>query len=98
LKQDLVGGNPAKGDRDKANQRLGSFDWRKSQELEELYRRCGCEMNHNDLLVVAKVAADRAGLVVDRDAKRRKSVLVRWFHDNWHELLPHIPDGFRPNG
>ena len=33
---------------------------------------------------MAKYLALKNELNLDRDSKRRKSVLIKWFHDNWN--------------
>jgi hypothetical protein len=42
----------------------------------------------DNLKSIAEVFSRAANVPMDRDAKRRKPVLFRWFEDHWDELRP----------
>lgn len=49
-------------------------------------------MNQFELLGVAEMLAKKGGIVVDRDARRRKTVLLCWFCENWDAIKDHLSD------
>jgi hypothetical protein len=85
-------------DRQKVCRRIGDFEWHKSAEWEEICRRYGGDLLHKDLLAIAKVTAIKAGLPLDRDAKRRKNVLIKWFHEHWEILSEYLPEALPVDG
>lgn len=70
--------------------RLKGFKPKDSLVWTEITRRFGAEIKHGELLSIAEVVAANAGIQLDRDAKRRKSVLIKWFEENWFQILPYL--------
>jgi hypothetical protein len=68
--------------------RLGGFNWRASVAYQELRQRFGTPLRQQDLLTIAGAIPPSCALCLDRDAKRRKEVLLKWFDDNWMALEP----------
>ena len=64
--------------------RLRGFDYQVSRSWLYLCRQFGPDLNQDELLSIAQVVAEQANLRVDRDAKRRKNVLRKWFEENWN--------------
>lgn len=64
--------------------RLRGFDYQASRSWLYLCRQFGPDLNQGELLSIAEVVAEQANLRVDRDAKRRKNVLRKWFEENWN--------------
>jgi len=71
------------GDKKRIMERLGTFKWKESEEWGLICKHFGCEPSKTQLLEIAKLVAERNSITLDRDSKRRKSVLVKWFHENW---------------
>jgi hypothetical protein len=61
-----------------------SHAWRK------VTSRYGDGLNHAELLSVAEVVAYNLNVPLDREAKRRKSLLIKWFEDNMNEIEPFL--------
>jgi hypothetical protein len=70
--------------------RLSGFDHRDNNVWKSLSQRFGTNVKQAELLSIALVLAERAGINLDRDAKRRKSVLVKWFDENWGAIEPYL--------
>jgi hypothetical protein len=68
--------------------RLGGFNWSGSVAYRELCERFGTSLRQQDLLTIARALHPWCGLRLDRDAKRRKEVLLKLFDDNWPALEP----------
>jgi hypothetical protein len=79
--------NPEK---ERIAQRLEGFNPRENQAWKEITQRFGPSIKHPELLSMAKVLANHAKLKLDRDAKRRKTVLLKWFEENWAALQPFL--------
>ena len=48
-------------------------------------------IRQNELVSIATAVASRCNdLRVDRDAKRRKDLLIQWYDNHWKEIEPHI--------
>jgi hypothetical protein len=41
-----------------------------------------------ELVSIAELFANEAGIPIDRESKRRKEVLFKWFSDNWDQCEP----------
>ena len=70
-------------DKKRILERLGSFKWKESIEWKEICKIYGKEPSKNQLLQWAHKISQNNSLNIDRDSKRRKSVLIKWFHENW---------------
>jgi hypothetical protein len=73
--------------------RVGGYDWKNTKVWLYLTMLFGTDVNHQELLSIAQVAANWTNIRLDRDATRRKIVMVKWFEENWaaiYPLLPHI--------
>ena len=63
--------------------RLGNFKYHESPVWKSLYQRYGPHLGHNELTSIAELICETEDLRLDRDAKRRKVVLVKWFEEHW---------------
>jgi hypothetical protein len=79
--------NPEK---ERIAQRLEGFNPRENQAWKEITRRFGSSIKQPELVSMAKVLATHAKLKVDRDAQRRKTVLLKWFEENWAAVQPFL--------
>jgi len=70
--------------------RLAGFKPKESPVWEYMTDRFGAEMNQSKLLALAEMISTQLSIPLDRDAKRRKTVLIKWYHDNWAMILPYI--------
>ena len=70
--------------------RLSGFDPKENQVWQEITNRFGGNIKQPELLSIAEVVSQNAGIKLDRDAKRRKSVLIKWFDENWALIEPYI--------
>jgi hypothetical protein len=60
----------------------GSEVWRTLQNI------FGERIQLHALLDVAIRLSQEAGITLDRDAKRRKNVLIKWFEEHWDKIYP----------
>jgi hypothetical protein len=70
--------------------RLSGFNPKDAGVWRELSRRFGTNVNQPELVSIATVLAQSANIKLDRDAKRRKAVLIKWFEENWTEIAPFL--------
>ena len=69
-------------------ERLRDFVYKESAAWREISMRYGDELTQSELLCIAKVIGTNLGIIVDREAKRRKNVLIKWFDENLEVILP----------
>lgn len=50
----------------------------------------GSNVLHSTLVIIAQVAAEKAGLKVPREGKRTKKALLEWMYQEWETLLPEL--------
>jgi hypothetical protein len=75
-------------ERQKIDQRIANFAYEKSAAWQEISARHWDSLRQSELLSIAQVLGNKLGIEVDREAKRRKSVLVKWFDENLMRLRP----------
>lgn len=78
-------------EKERIKERIGNFNPKDNKILQEIMARFGQKVKHPELLSIANVVAKNAQIVLDRDAKRRKSVLLKWFEENWIRISPLLP-------
>jgi hypothetical protein len=71
--------------------RLSGFNAKDNGVWKVITQRFGSSIKQPELLSMAQVLAAHASIRLDRDAKRRKSVLVKWFQENWAAIEPYLP-------
>jgi hypothetical protein len=70
--------------------RLKDFNAKDCSVWREITGRFGRNIKQPELLSIASVLAGHANIKLDRDARRRKTVLVKWFEENWPALQPYL--------
>ena len=70
--------------------RLANFNPKDTPVWREITQRFGSSIKQPELLSIATVLAQNANIKLDRDAKRRKSVLIKWFQENWQVIRPFL--------
>jgi hypothetical protein len=68
--------------------RTTNFDMENSRPWRYLTNRGWNGISLDELIGLAKLMAHHTRVPIDREAKRRKPVLVKWMEDNWDALLP----------
>lgn len=86
----LLTGNDITGEKIRVALRLSGFDPKNSFVANEISRRFGPNIKQAELYNIAQCIADYAKLNIDRDAKRRKSVLLKWFEEHWQNVSPYL--------
>lgn len=84
--------NPNDGNKEKERitNRLSGFNPKDNVAWREITSRFGNNIKQQELLSIANVLANSASLKLDRDAKRRKCVLIKWFEENWQAIFPFL--------
>jgi hypothetical protein len=80
-------------ERRRVDARLNGFSLKESPAWRMIIRRFGENLNQMELLSLAQVLSDRLNLKIDREAKRRKEVLIKWYDENFRaisEVLPYV--------
>jgi hypothetical protein len=70
--------------------RLQGFNPKDNQIWNALAQKFGTNLKQPELLSIAAVLSKSANVRLDRDAKRRKSVLLKWFEENWNSICPFL--------
>lgn len=74
-------------------ERIGNFDPMNSAACIEIYFQFGKGVSQKHLTIIAtNIVNNISGLSLDRDAKRRKGVLLKWFDENWETIKKCIND------
>lgn len=92
IQQILSGSQPMETNKEKEriNNRLMGFNPKDNTVWREITSRFGANIKQPELLSIAQVLATSASIKLDRDAKRRKSVLIKWFEENWASIHPYL--------
>lgn len=77
-------------EKERVRRRVDGFDWRQSRVWLELTAHFGPKLNQDELISIAQLVSCHAHVKLDRDAKRRKVVLVKWFEEHWGVIRPLI--------
>lgn len=90
-KEDAVDHTPSikaiKVERDKVEARLKDFNYKESRAWKEITDRFGSKLSQSELLAIAVIISYCDRLKLDREAKRRKEVLIKWFDENIDRCL-----------
>jgi hypothetical protein len=70
-------------ERERVDSRLRGFNPHESVAWADIRRRFGDSLNQAELRSLAEVIGSEVGIKVDREAKRRKEVLIKWFDENY---------------
>lgn len=77
-------------EKERISDRLHGFDPKDNIAWKEITQRFGTNIKQPELLSIAEVLANYANVKLDRDAKRRKTVLIKWFSENWSLISPYL--------
>lgn len=77
-------------EQDRIRDRLQEFDYKNSRAWKELEQLKWTERSQKELVSIAQVFAKHCNIDLDRESKRRKEVLIKWFDDHWDEILPKV--------
>lgn len=77
-------------DRRKADSRLGDFDPKNSKIWKKICNKFSPNLSQNELVSLAEIIASNVKIKVDREARRRKEVLIKWFDENSEKIDPFI--------
>ena len=69
-------------ERHRIDERIRNFEYERSEAWAELRRRGWDQLSQAELLSIAQLLGKKLGIELDREAKRRKSILVKWFDEN----------------
>ena len=87
LSMGSVNKNKRKRDKDneiaRVQQRVSGFDAQGSDAWSYLCQQYGNKITQDELVSIADAIKPYAGIKLDRDARRRKSVIIKWYQDNW---------------
>ena len=70
--------------------RLQGFNPKDNPAWHQITQKFGANIKQPELLSIAEVLAKNACIKLDREAKRRKSVLIKWFSENWDKIKPFL--------
>jgi hypothetical protein len=89
----IPGARPPVSDRDRVTDRLKNFQYRTSQPWLAITKRFGPHLGQVELLSLADIIQRNLTDVapLDREAKRRKEVLIKWFDENWAPIEGFLP-------
>jgi hypothetical protein len=77
-------------EKDRIANRLSGFNSKDNRVWKTITEKFGTNIKQPELLSMASVLASHANIKLDRDAKRRKSVLIKWFEENWTAIEPFL--------
>lgn len=69
-------------------ERMEGFDERESYAYNKLCERYGPKPSQHELLSLAQVISENLDILLDREAFRRKRVLIKWFDENFTKIEP----------
>jgi hypothetical protein len=68
--------------------RVSGFNWRLSYTWAYLSDAFGPRLNQEELVSIAELISGILRIRLDRDARRRKPVMIKWFEENWCYIQP----------
>lgn len=77
-------------EKDRIISRMQGFDPKDNEVWRRITQRFGANVKQPELLSIATVLSQTANVKLDRDAKRRKTVLIKWFQENWAAISPYL--------
>lgn len=67
--------------------RLSGWDYKKSKSWDVIKSRFGKCLDQTNIYCMLQICADKAGLKIDREAKREKQILIKWFEENFDHVI-----------
>jgi hypothetical protein len=68
--------------------RVSGFNWQRSYAWAHLSHTFGPRLNQDELVSIAELTSGIVRIRLDRDARRRKPVMIKWFDENWGYIQP----------
>jgi hypothetical protein len=78
-------------ERERVQRRVEGFDWQKSHTWLQLSCFYGPKLKQDELVSIAGICAQKLDIRLDRDARRRKVVMIKWFEENWFRIRQILP-------
>ena len=75
---------------ERVENRLSGFMVKESLAWKTISQLYGNDVKQVHLRAIAEDIASKHGIHLDRDAKRRKTVLIKWFEENWDKVSPYL--------
>jgi hypothetical protein len=69
-------------------QRTRGWTWQRSHAWAQLTLAYGPKVTQEELVSLAELISRQLRIRLDRDARRRKSVMIMWFEENWWQIWP----------
>lgn len=79
---------PSKPEPSPFKKRKEIFNYKTCDAYALLTEKFGANIKHQELIMIASKAAKMYNLKVDRDAKRRKDLLFKWFQEHLKTIEP----------
>jgi hypothetical protein len=77
-------------EKERISSRMAGFNPKDNDVWRKITERFGPNIKQPELLSIAQVLSSSCNVKLDRDAKRRKSVLIKWFEENWGTISPFL--------
>ena len=80
-------------ERRRIESRLNGFNPKDNRAWKAITEQFGVQIKQPELLSIATLVAENANIKLDRDAKRRKTVLIKWFDEHWdviHKFIGYV--------
>lgn len=77
-------------ERRRIESRLNGFNPKDNRAWKAITEQFGVQIKQPELLSIATLVAENANIKLDRDAKRRKTVLIKWFDEHWDVIQKFI--------
>lgn len=74
----------------RVQQRVSGFNPQCSDAWAGLCQHFGSKITQDELVSIAEAIKLYAQVKLDRDARRRKSVILKWYQDNWAQISKYI--------
>jgi hypothetical protein len=75
-------------ERERIQRRIAGFNWKRSCAWHHLSSAYGPGINQQELVSIADLICPKLNIQLDRDARRRKIVMLKWFDENWAVIQP----------
>ena len=75
---------------ERVKRRIQGFNYKSSHAWKMLTAKYGPKLAHEELMSIAELLSAQVNINLDRDAKRRKAVLVKWFEENWDSIQGYL--------
>jgi hypothetical protein len=73
---------------ERVRRRTEGFNWKHSRAWGQLTSIYGMKLSQHELVSIGDLVAEKLEIKLDRDARRRKTVMIKWFEENWGLIQP----------